>query len=279
MEKHRFEDLVRLMARLRAPGGCPWDREQDSRTLRTYLLEETYEVLDAIERDDPAALKDELGDLLLQVLFHAQIAAERGQFNIDDVLTELHGKLVRRHPHVFGSTEASTANQVKVNWEALKAAEREAHPDAPREGNSVLAGVSRNLPAQLEAYQLTRRASQVGFDWERLEDVLTKLNEEVEELRRSVAAGDPASAQGAPAGQAADCLEGEVGDLLFVAVNVARFLGVDPELALRRTNRKFVERFQEIERELARQGKRLQDATLEEMDALWERSKQREPGR
>jgi len=268
MEKKRFEDLVALMARLRAPDGCPWDRAQTPQSLRTYLLEETYEVLDAIERQDAAALKDELGDLLLQVLFHAQLAAEQGRFSIDDVLTELHDKLVRRHPHVFGSAEAKTPDQVKVNWEALKAAERNAHAEGPAlrakpEGSSALAGVPGTLPAQLEAYQLTRRAAQVGFDWERLEDVLAKLNEEVAELREGVAANDK------------DRLEDEVGDLLFVAVNVARFLGLDPDLALRRTNRKFVARFREIEQELARQGKRLEDASLAEMDALWERSKQK----
>lgn len=283
MGKRRFEELVELMARLRAPGGCPWDREQTPRSLRTYLLEETYEVLDAIERDDPAALQDELGDLLLQVLFHAQMAREQGRFSIEDVLSELHEKLIRRHPHVFGTARAENAAQVKVNWEALKAAERNAHRDLPREGSSILDGVPASLPAQLEAYQLTRRAAQVGFDWERLEDVLAKLGEEVEELRQGVAAGDPASAQGAPldsargkpAGQGRERLEDEVGDLLFVGVNVARFLGFDPEVALRRTNRKFVARFQEVEQELARQGKKLQDATLEEMDALWERSKQK----
>jgi tetrapyrrole methylase family protein/MazG family protein len=272
MEKKRFEDLVALMARLRAPDGCPWDREQTHDSLRTYLLEETYEVLDAIERNDPRALKDELGDLLLQVLFHAQLAAEQGRFSIDDVLRELHTKLVRRHPHVFGTVKADSPEQVVVNWEALKAAERNTRAEHQRkgpalraqpEGNSALAGMPATLPAQLEAYQLTRKAAQVGFDWERFEDVLAKLDEEVKELRESVAAGDK------------ERLEDEVGDLLFVAVNVARFLGLDPELALRRTNRKFVARFHEIERELARQGKRLEDASLAEMDALWERSKQK----
>lgn len=267
MGKRRFEELVELMACLRAPDGCPWDREQTARSLRTYLLEEAYEVLDAIERDDPAALREELGDLLLQILFHAQLAAEQGRFSIEDVLTGLHDKLVRRHPHVFGSAQVENAQQVLKNWEALKAAERQMHEEAPRAGESVLEGVSRHQPALLEAYQLTRRAAQVGFDWERLDDLLLKLNEEMAELRQVVAA------------QQRERLEDEVGDLLFVAVNVARYLGLDPEVALRRTNRKFVERFQEVERELARRGKRLQDATLEEMDALWERSKQREPGR
>ncbi|MBI2955878.1 MAG: nucleoside triphosphate pyrophosphohydrolase [Acidobacteria bacterium] len=251
------------MARLRAPDGCPWDREQTPRSLRTYLLEETYEVLDAIERDDPQALKDELGDLLLQVVFHAQMAGEQGRFSIDDVLANLHDKLIRRHPHVFGTTQATSAEQVKVNWEALKAAEREAHLKPSREGNSILSGVSPHLPALLEAYQLTRRAAQVGFDWQRLDDLLAKLEEEVNELRQAVAAGD------------GERLEDEVGDLLFVAVNVARYLGLDPAVALRRTNRKFTERFQLVERELARLGKRPEEATLEEMDALWERSKEK----
>ncbi|MFQ5663799.1 MAG: nucleoside triphosphate pyrophosphohydrolase [Terriglobia bacterium] len=262
MGKRRFDELVALMARLRAPDGCPWDREQDARSLRTYLLEETYEVLDAIERDDPRALQDELGDLQLQILFHAQIAAEQGRFTIEDVFTRLHEKLVRRHPHVFGSAQAASAAEVRVNWEALKAAERQAHADAPREGESQLAGVSRSLPALLEAYQLTRRAAQVGFDWERLESLLGKLDEEVKELRQVLGP------------EQRERREDEVGDLLFVAVNVARYLGLDPELALRRANQKFIERFERMERELARQGKRLQDATLKEMDELWERSKQ-----
>lgn len=264
MEKRSFEELVALMARLRGPDGCPWDREQDARSLRSYLLEEAYEVLDAIEADDPQALQDELGDLLLQVIFHAQLAREHGRFSIDDVLTRLHDKLVRRHPHVFGTTKVENAEQVVTKWEALKAAERKAHTEAPHGDNSVLSGVSRSLPASLEAYQLTRRAAQVGFDWERLEDVLAKLDEEVGELRAAVAA------------KSHDRLEDEVGDLLFVAVNVARTLGIDPEVALRRTNRKFVERFRRIEQELSKQGKRIEDATLEEMDTLWERSKQSE---
>jgi MazG family protein len=264
VEKRRFEELVALMARLRGPDGCPWDREQDARSLRTYLLEEAYEVLDAIDADDPEALQDELGDLLLQVVFHAQIAHEQGHFSIDDVLTRLHDKLVRRHPHVFGAVKVENAEQVETNWEALKAAERRAHIEAPHGENSLLSGVSRTLPAALEAYQLTRRAAQVGFDWERLEDVLAKLDEEVAELRAAVAAENR------------DHLEDEVGDLLFVAVNVARTLGIDPEVALRRTNRKFVTRFRAIEQELAKQGKRLEDASLEEINALWERSKRQE---
>jgi tetrapyrrole methylase family protein/MazG family protein len=255
VSKKSFEEVVELMARLRAPGGCPWDREQTHRSLRTYLLEETYEVLDAIERDDPEALKDELGDLLLQVVFHAQMAKEQGLFGIDEALAGLHEKLVRRHPHVFGEGKADTPEQVVHNWEALKAKERV-------NNGSALEGVSAHLPALLEAYQLTRKAAQVGFDWERAEDVLAKLDEEVGEVRKEMAANDR--------GQ----VENELGDLLFVVVNLARKLGVDPEVALRRANRKFAERFRHVERELARQGKRPEESTLEEMDALWERAKQ-----
>ncbi|MGH9788537.1 MAG: nucleoside triphosphate pyrophosphohydrolase [Candidatus Acidiferrales bacterium] len=256
MSKRSFEDVVQLMARLWAPGGCPWDREQTHRSLRTYLLEETYEVLDAIERDDAEALRDELGDLLLQVVFHAQMAREQGRFGIDDVLTGLHEKLVRRHPHVFGEGKADTAQQVVHNWEALKAVERDNR-------SSALVGVSEHVPALLEAYQLTRKAAQVGFDWEKAEDVLTKLDEEVGEVRKELAAGDT------------ERVEGELGDLLFVVVNLARKLKVDPEVALRRANRKFVQRFHEIERELAARGKRPENSTLQEMDALWERAKQK----
>ncbi len=256
MSKKTFDEVVELMARLRAPNGCPWDREQTHRSLRTYLLEEAYEVLDAIERDDAEALKDELGDLLLQVVFHAQMAREQGRFGIDDVLTGLHEKLTRRHPHVFGEGKADTPQQVVHNWEALKAAER-------NERGSALDGVGAQLPALLEAFQLTRKAAQVGFDWEKPADVLAKLDEEVAEVRQEVRTNEN------------ERLEGELGDLLFVVVNLARKLNVDPEVALRRANRKFVERFRHIEGELARQGKRPEDSTLEEMDALWDKAKQK----
>ncbi len=256
MSKRSFEEVVQLMARLRAPDGCPWDREQTHRSLRTYLLEETYEVLDAIERNDAEALKDELGDLLLQVVFHAQMAREQGRFGIDDVLTGLHEKLTRRHPHVFGEGKADTAQQVVHNWEALKATER-------NDRSSALDGVGAQLPALLEAFQLTRKAAQVGFDWEKAEDVLAKVDEELGEVRKELSGGDSGR------------VENELGDLLFVVVNLARKLDVDPEVALRRANRKFVERFRHIEGELARQGKRPEDSTLEEMDALWDKAKQK----
>jgi MazG family protein len=274
VEKRRCEELVELMARLRAPDGCPWDREQTAKTLRTYLVEETYEVLDAIERDDPQALRDELGDLLLQILFHAQIASEQGRFSMDDVLSNLHDKLVRRHPHVFGDARAETPGQVVQNWEALKAAERSLH-EANRGGGrtglsatpaekSILAGVSSHLPALLEAFQVSRRAASAGFEWQKFEDLLAKLDEEVEELRRARASADP------------EWLEDEIGDLLFVVVNVARYLGYDPEPALRRANRRFRRRFAELEAELTKKGRRLEEANLAELDALWELVKERE---
>lgn len=268
MARQRFEDLVRLMARLRGPNGCPWDRQQTPRTLRTYLLEETYEVLDAIERDDPEALRDELGDLLLQVVFLAQIASEERRFTMDDVITALHEKLIRRHPHVFGPVRAETPEQVLRNWEALKAEERGQPPGASRRFGTggLLDDVPRTLPALLEAYQLTRRAAQVGFDWEKFDDLLAKLSEEVRELRETLAATAPA-----------ERLEEEVGDLLFVAVNIARYLKLDPELALRGANQKFAARFRQLEEELKRRGKSWEETSLEEMDALWEESKQPRP--
>jgi MazG family protein len=273
----KFEDLVALQARLRAPGGCPWDREQTHESLRTFLLEEAYEVIETIDSGDFRKLPEELGDLLLQVVFHAQMASEAGRFEIGDVIESIHTKLVRRHPHVFGAstpaganaTDASTATEVLKNWEELKAEERRANGEAPPADASVLDGVPRTLPALLEAYQLTRRAANVGFDWERIEDLLAKLEEETAELRetlrRRAAAPDDGEAQRA--------VEEEVGDLLFVAVNIARFLGADPEIALKKANRKFSARFRWMEQQLAREGRRLAGTSIEEMEALWQRSK------
>ena len=263
----RFEDLVALQARLRSPQGCPWDREQTHETLRTYLLEETYEVMEAIEARDFEKLPAELGDLLLQIVFHAQLAREAGRFEIGDVIESIYTKLVRRHPHVFADTKAESAQQVVKNWEALKAEER--HAEASENADSILAGVPRTLPALLEAYQLTRRASSIGFDWDEIEGLLEKLKEETAELRQTLAAGDPAEASGAGPAR----VEEEVGDLLFVAANVARFLGMDPEIALKKANRKFAARFREMEQEMGRRGGRLADASREEMEALWLRSK------
>jgi MazG family protein len=260
-----FEDLVTVQARLRAPGGCPWDREQTHFTLRTYLIEEAYEVLDAIETGNAQELPEELGDLLLQVLFHADMARETGAFDISDVITGIHDKMVRRHPHVFGDVKAETSGEVLKNWAELKAKEKQAastkgvtsHSQVP----SVLDGVPRNLPALLEAYQMTRRAAQVGFDWERVEGIFEKLEEETLELRSAIAASNPRAA------------EEEVGDLLFSVVNLARFLGLDPEVTLKHSNLKFKERFQEMERKASHSGQVLSRLSKEELEQLWDAAK------
>jgi MazG family protein len=264
----RFPEFVSLIARLRAPGGCPWDREQTHRSLKPMTIEEAYEVLEAIDDGDDGALADELGDLLLQVVFHSAIAAEEGRFTIDDVLDRVADKMVRRHPHVFGDARADTPGEVLRNWEALKAEERRAAgKDAP-EASSLMDGVSARLPAVMEAFQMTTKAGRVGFDWERPEDVLAKLDEEAGEVRGAVSAS-PRDAR---------AVEDEVGDLLFAAVNVARALGADPESALKAANRKFRRRFRYVEDRLRERGKAPADASLAEMDALWNEAKAREAG-
>lgn len=260
-----FEDLVAVQARLRAPGGCPWDREQTHKTLRTYLIEEAYEVLDAIEKGSSQDLAEELGDLLLQVLFHADMARETGAFDISHVIIGIHDKMVRRHPHVFGNVKAETSGEVLKNWAQLKAREKQA---SSRKGTvsqnpapSALDGVPRNLPALLEAYQMTRRAAQIGFDWERVEGILEKLKEETAELRTALGDSNPGAA------------EEEVGDLLFSVVNLARFLGLDPEVTLKHSNLKFKMRFQEMEREASHSRQRLSDLSKEKLEQLWEAAK------
>lgn len=263
--KPTFDDLVALQARLLAPGGCPWDREQTHESLRTYLVEETYEVLDALESGNRQKFASELGDLLLQIVFHSQLAAERGDFDVRDVVEHIYRKLVRRHPHVFGEVKAENAAQVLKNWEQLKAEERGEEPGTAN--GSLLDGVPRTLPAVLEAYQLTRRAARIGFDWDDIHGLLEKLKEETDELRETL------DEKNSGANQA--LTEEEVGDLLFVAVNVARFLDVDPEIALKKANRKFVTRFQEMEREMERRGSKLADAPREVMEELWEQSKKK----
>jgi MazG family protein len=259
-----FENLVAVQARLRAPGGCPWDREQTHSTLRTYLIEEAYEVLDAIEKGSSQDLAEELGDLLLQVLFHADLARETGAFDISDVVTGIHEKMVRRHPHVFGNVKAKTPGEVLKNWAQLKAKEKLAASkgvSSQDSSPSALDGVPRNLPALLEAYQITRRAAQVGFDWERVEGIYEKLEEETAELRAALASSNPPSA------------EEELGDLLFSVVNLARFLGLDPEVTLKHSNLKFKERFQEMEKAAAGAGQRLSQLSKVELECLWEAAK------
>jgi MazG family protein len=261
-----FEELVGIQARLRAPGGCPWDREQTHLTLRTYLIEEAYEVLDAIEQGSGPELAEELGDLLLQVLFHADLALEAGAFDIADVITGIRDKMIRRHPHVFGNVEANTAGEVLKNWAKLKAKEKESKRDTTDEGGvSALAGIPMRLPALLEAYQLTRRAAQVGFDWENVQGVVAKLNEEVEEFHQSLEVSDDRSS------------EEEIGDLLFTVVNLARFLKLDPEVTLKKANLKFKARFQDMEGSASRAGTTVAQLSKEELEALWESAKAKCP--
>jgi tetrapyrrole methylase family protein/MazG family protein len=264
-----FEDLVALQARLRAPGGCPWDREQNHQTLKTYLIEEAYEVLDALERDNANELTEELGDLLLQILFHSDIAKEAGRFDIADVISGIHEKMVRRHPHVFGTVKADTPEQVLKNWAQLKAQEKRSQnglDSSPKAQvlPSALEGISRTLPALIEAYQLTRRAAQVGFDWEDVEGIFTKLLEETSELRATLKEADRSRR------------EDEIGDMLFVVVNLSRFLGFDPEVALKHSNLKFKSRFQHMEEDAARSGQRLSQLSKEELEVLWELAKKNE---
>jgi tetrapyrrole methylase family protein / MazG family protein len=261
-EKHdgsRFDRLVEIMAMLRSPAGCPWDRAQDSTSLKPYLLEETYEVLEAIEEGTPHKLKDELGDLLFQVIFHAQLARERGDFDIDDILAGTIAKMTRRHPHVFGAAAASTPKEALQNWEEIKRQEKTAD-----QATSVLDGVPRQLPSLLRAQRLQDKAARVGFDWPDIAQVWAKLSEELRELRASMDRQNRAE------------IAEELGDVLFVLVNLARWLEINPDEALHNTSRKFIQRFQYIERELSRQGKTLQQATLAEMDALWEQAKRQE---
>jgi MazG family protein len=284
----KFEHAVSIMARLRAPGGCPWDREQTFDSIKPFTLEETYEVLEAIDNRDWDELKSELGDLLLQVLFYAEMAKEDGRFGIDDVLERLSNKLVARHPHVFGDMKAETSSDVLRNWQALKAEEKrkQAGNGAEPHAHSVLAGVSSAVPALLEAYKLSSRAAHVGFDWPDINGLFDKLAEETRELReelKSFPAPGPrpahrgvASSHGGaivPDEQLKARLEDEVGDMLFVLVNIARYLSLDPESALRKTNRKFKGRFQYLEAEMQRRGRKLEDASLDEMESLWQQSK------
>ncbi len=268
-----FEDLLALQAQLRAPGGCPWDREQTHATLRTFLLEETHEVLDAMESGDAKEFSSELGDLLLQIIFHSLIASENHQFDIRDVIESVHSKMVRRHPHVFGDVKASTSTQVLKNWERLKAEEKKSASGAKAQPpESLLDGVPRSLPALMEANQLTRRAAKIGFDWEKLEDILAKLAEEANELRAEIS--NTLKRENRKNGAANAAIEEEVGDLLFAAANVARFLGLDPEIALLKANRKFKRRFQWMEKEAQHRGAALAGTERAQMEELWNRSKQ-----
>jgi MazG family protein len=260
-----IQKLADLVARLRGDQGCPWDREQTRESLKPMLIEEAYEVLDALDNQDASELSEELGDLLFQVVFHARIAEEKGEFDLAAVIDRLHDKMIRRHPHVFGDADLKTSGDVLKNWEDIKAREKGTvssyRPDSEK---SLLDGMPSRLPALHEAYQITSKAARVGFDWPDLAGVLDKLREEAAEIRAAAAAGNPHQ------------VRQEVGDLLFVAVNVARFLGIDPESALHNTNMKFDRRFRRMESQVKKTGRELKDISLEEMDRLWEEAKKQE---
>jgi len=252
---HTFEELVAIMRKLRAPGGCPWDAEQTHESLTRYLLEETYEVMEAIDEKSPQHLKEELGDLLLQPVFHAAIAEESGDFTINDVIGTLCDKLIRRHPHVFGDLEIKDSEAQIENWERIKQQEKE------DERPSALSGVPDHLPALLKAHKISEKASRVGFDWEHADQVLAKVMEELHEFEEAWAGGNPAR------------MEDELGDLLFAIANLGRFLSLNPEEALRKTINRFQKRFSYVETELLRQGVPMQNASFEEMNTLWEKAK------
>ena len=252
---YTFDQLVNIMRKLRAPGGCPWDAEQTHESLTRYLLEETYEVIEAIDEKSPQHLKEELGDLLLQPVFHAAIAEESGEFTIDDIISTLCDKLIRRHPHVFGDVEIKDSNQQIESWEKIKRLEK------GDERPSALSGIPEHLPALLKAHKISEKASRVGFDWEHADQVFAKVMEELHEFEEAWAGGDPTR------------MEDELGDLLFAITNLGRFLNLNPEEALRKTITRFQKRFSYVESELLSQGMAMQNSTLEEMNELWEMAK------
>lgn len=254
----RFEALVQIMERLRADGGCPWDREQTRESLKPFLIEEAYEVVEAIDEGDPKKLMEELGDLLFQVVFHAQVATERREFTIGQVLAATANKMVRRHPHVFADGTASTAREVLEQWEHLKREERDAAAAARA---SALDGVPKELPALLRAQRLQDKASRAGFDWPEISGVIEKVEEELGELKAAILGAAPGE------------IEAELGDLLFSLVNLARFLNLNAEDALRKSIARFATRFRHIEEIIERSGRRLKDASLDEMERLWEDAK------
>lgn len=256
-EKYNFNDLLRIMEILRAPDGCMWDREQDHQSIRRNFIEETYEVCEAIDEQDPEHLKEELGDVLLQVVFHTEMEKEKGVFDIGDVADGICKKLIYRHPHIFGTVEVGSSEEILRNWDELKRKEKHQETDT-----SALESVAKSLPGLIRAEKLQKKAAKVGFDWENAQGALEKVEEELDEVKRAITGdGDP---------------EEELGDLLFAAVNVARHLKVDPERAMEKTCNKFVRRFAEMERQAQQENKALSDLSLTELDTLWNRSKEKE---
>jgi len=250
-----FPSLVRIMERLRGKGGCEWDRVQTHASLRQYLLEEAHEVVDAISRKDPGLLREELGDLLLQILFHAQIARERGEFDISDVINSISEKMVRRHPHVFSDASASTPEAVSLQWEQIKKTMEN------RNHSSLIGGVPRSFPALLRAAKITKKAARAGFDWENTGQVLRKVEEEMEELKEAISGGDP------------EKMEHELGDILFALVNLARFLNVHPEVAMASANERFERRFEAMEKIAEESGCSIEKTDLPTLDLFWEKAK------
>ncbi|EOQ37315.1 nucleoside triphosphate pyrophosphohydrolase [Butyricicoccus pullicaecorum] len=256
-EKYTYEDLLEIMRILRCPEGCVWDREQDHKSIRRSFIEETYEAVEAIDNDDPVLLQEELGDVLLQVVFHAQIEAEAGRFTMDDVADGICKKMIYRHPHVFGSVEVKNSDEVLTNWDALK--QKEKHQKSTTE---TLESVARSLPGLIRAEKVQHKAAKVGFDWDEISGALDKVREETAEVARAIDGdGDPSE---------------ELGDLLFAVVNVARFLKTDPEDAINRTTDKFIRRFAQVEQAAKDAGRSLSEMSLAEMDALWDAAKQKE---
>lgn len=266
-----FAELVELMDRLRSPGGCPWDREQTYATLAPMLLEEAYEAFDALEEarlGRPDDLREELGDLLFQITFFARVAKERGEFTIDDVITQVHEKMVRRHPHVFADAAASDSAEVLRNWEAIKAEEKRAAGKGTDQKPSILDGVSPKAPALMEAHQISTKVARVGFDWKDLEEIFAKMHEELDELRAAIATHAETNNEADHAQ-----VREEIGDLLFVITNIARRLNVEPEAALKLSNRKFRQRFNFIEQTLRQQQRKFDEVTIDELEQIWRQAK------
>lgn len=252
-----FQELINIMEKLRGEKGCPWDKEQTRESLKPYIVEEAYELLEAIEENDPEKIKEELGDLLFQIVFQSQIARENKEFDMSDIIDKIAKKMISRHPHVFGNTTCSTSDEVVAQWEVQKKQEGKLRV-------SILEGVPETLPSLLRAHRLQKRAAGVGFDWERADDVLKKLDEELKEFKEALGTKNK------------DMIEDELGDIFFMLVNLSRFIGVNPEDAHRKTISKFIHRFRYIEMKAAEQGRKLSDMTLDEMDKLWDEAKGRE---